>query len=520
MTAVGAHATLDALSLWIPPSCVVYTPKPLADAMAKSLGDEAGTSWLEPCVGGGVFLRSLSEMGVDPSRIRAIDADVTPGPYDTLGQTLRGVEFLTWSSSTDERFSKIVANPPYVALHRFSPEARRIATKVRVPGGGCVSLGANSWYAFLCASILLLKEGGSLCFVLPAAWDYADYARTLRERITQLFQEVEIYRSCSPLFPSVSEGSIVLVARGFKALNSITLVCDKVVAMKRFESESPSALLAQLEKRAVKRADLPTCVIQPPISVAPDTLRRIHEKESWSTVRDVMDIRLGAVTGDSKYFVVSEETRKKYRLPLKSCRPVIGRAHHLLSGKIDAKAWSILRDTGERVWLFCPSSTQANTDKVRAYLELSPQDGGCDRNAYKIRCRDPWYQTPLSGRVHGFMSGMSGWGPWVVFKEMPQLVATNTLYQIYFKVGDDKDEMAAWAMWLLTSEAEGSIREVGRHYAGGLVKFEPGDVSSLKMRTPSRMKGSYGAYLTAVELLLKGMRKESQRVANRWFSSH
>ena len=518
MTAV-AVPTVSTTALWVPSSCVVYTPRPLANAMAKALGDEPGASWLEPCLGGGVFLESLAAIGVSSNRIRAVDADVTPGSNDTLAQTLRGVEFLGWSLNTDERFSRILANPPYIALHRFSPPARRVATTVRVPGGGFVTLGGNSWYAFLCASIGLLKEGGSLCFVLPAAWDYADYARPLREKIPQMFKELEVYRSRSPLFPSVSEGSVVLVARGYKATDSPTPSSDRTVKIQRFESESSSTLLNQLEKSVERRDELPDRGRQPCVTMDRDNLVRIEATDSWCTVRDVMDIRLGAVTGDSKYFVLSEETRRQHRLPLRSCRPVIGRAHHLVSGEIDAKGWSNLRDAGERIWLFCPSSTVAHTDTVRAYLELSPQEGGCERNAYKVRSRDPWYQTQISSRIHGFMSGMSGWGPWVVFKEMPRLVATNTLYQVRFKTGSDKDEMAAWAMWLLTTEAEQLLREVGRHYAGGLVKFEPGDVSGLAIRTPRRKKGSYSAYLSAVDLLLKGLRQESQIVANQWFSS-
>ena len=72
---------------------------------------------------------------------------------------------------------------------------------------------------------------------------------------------------------------------------------------------------------------------------------------------------------------------------------------------------------------------------MKAYLERTVKDGGCKRRALKVRSRDPWYRTPLEPVIHGFMSGMSGWGPWVVFREMPRLAATNTLYVVRFLDG-------------------------------------------------------------------------------------
>src|SRR5688500_13444479 len=49
-------------TLSVPVSCIVPTPRPLADAMAEAMGDLPGSQWLEPCVGDGVFLESLSQL--------------------------------------------------------------------------------------------------------------------------------------------------------------------------------------------------------------------------------------------------------------------------------------------------------------------------------------------------------------------------------------------------------------------------------------------------------------------------
>src|ERR1051325_6570655 len=96
-----------------PKKCKVYTPEPLARAMVHTLGNSLRDLWLEPCVGKGVFLKALSEIGVDADRITAIDLMEEPEVTDSLACTIRGTDFLSWAGSTQQRFTKIIGNPPY-----------------------------------------------------------------------------------------------------------------------------------------------------------------------------------------------------------------------------------------------------------------------------------------------------------------------------------------------------------------------------------------------------------------------
>src|SRR5438132_82569 len=139
-------------------------------------------------------------------------ADCEP---DGKARTLRGREFLAWSQDTRERFSRIVANPPFIALNRMPPSVRAAAMRIALPGGGNVALGSNCWVAFLCASVALLEEGGSLGFVLPASWEYSDYAEPVRAAFPRIFRDVQVHRCARPLFSAVQEGSVVLLAREF-----------------------------------------------------------------------------------------------------------------------------------------------------------------------------------------------------------------------------------------------------------------------------------------------------------------
>jgi adenine-specific DNA-methyltransferase len=491
----------------IPASCVVYTPRPLADAIVAALGDSGRDTWLEPCVGGGVFVEALASIGVPRRRIRALDLEPVRQASDAKARTLRGREFLAWSEETRERFSRIVANPPFVALNRLPARIRDSALRIAIPDGGNVALGSNCWVAFLCASLHLLEQGGSLGFILPASWEYSDYAEPLRTTFPRLFGEVQVHRCARPLFPAVQEGSVVLVARQFVGDGNRK---SKSLKAHHVFHAGPEQLIDTLKDGA---GDL-QAVRRP----ARRKARKGSTTES-KTVGDVMQIRLGGVTGDAKYFVFSDDDRRNNKIPAAACRPVISRAHHLLHGLIGKRDWQSLRDAGERVWLFDPTPRQAKHESVATYLRKRPSTGGCNRTAFKVSSRSPWYRTPMPSGVHGFMSGMSSWGPWVVFSDMPGLGATNTLYVVRFIDAATADEKAAWAMWLLTSGVQRKLRRIGRHYANGLIKFEPSDIARLPITTPIKIRGAFGAYKRAVQLLLSGDASGSRCIADQWCGS-
>ena len=144
-------------------------------------------------------------------------------------------------------------------------------------------LNSNYWCAFLAGSLRVLKDGGDLAFVLPAAWDYADYAGAVKQRIFDVFRSVEVHRCLKPLFETVSEGCVVLVARGYGARKGQTTY---------FEYSAPEELIKSLRVR--KRQ---------PIGYTQNSIVQAEIKDAVR-LGDVFDIGIGCVTGDSQYFLV------------------------------------------------------------------------------------------------------------------------------------------------------------------------------------------------------------------------
>ena len=475
-----------------PASCNVYTPTVLADAIVSSLGDNPDARWMEPCVGKGAFLAALAKHGVSPNRITGIDLSSVKETTDRLARVKRSTEFLAWAAKTHSRFDRIVANPPFISLSDVEPDIQAAARRHETPDGVAVSLGSNCWYAFLCASLRLLKPGGSIAFVLPAAFEYANYAEQLRKQFLTLFGRSEIHRSRRPLFEPVDEGSVVVIGRDYQS-------------PPRFAIRRVHEGLHELAIGMSHRPELPqkTVFSKPASDVPLIALQRI------------MSIGIGAVTGHADYFLMNEDQRIRLDLPVSAMRPVVSKAKQVQVANLTRQDWDVLRDCGERIWLFRPTKASLQFASVKRYLKTKPEDGGCQRDAYKIRNRAPWYLTPLPPPPHGFLSGMSKSGPVICFNEMRSLSTTNTLYTVRFAVKLSPHQRQAWALMLLTTEARRQLQACQREYALGLKKFEPGDIAGLMLPEPQKTRVSWATYQSAVKAAIAGDIEESTRIADK-----
>lgn len=446
------------MRLALPPnSCKVATPKDLADAIVNALGNDSQLNWLEPSHGSGVFVKAVSRLGVPKRRIVAVDLDPVDSPADNLATTIRRVDFLKWAYETRRRFDRIVGNPPFVSIERLRVSLKGTAANVRDFDGNPIGRGANTWYAFVLASLRLLRKGGCMAFVLPSAAEFTNYSAGIRAAVHDTFHSLELYRCTRPLFEGVQEGTIVAIARGYGSGP-----CR--VRRKRFTTrDGMIEALAESGKSAGRAC----------------RLRLAKPSPAMVPLKSIATLRLGGVTGDASFFLMDEAKRQSLKLPTSAFTPVVSKARHVRFAYLQREVWTELKEADERVWLFNPTPLLIRENwRVRNYLY--PKAGGCNREAYKIVDRKPWYQTPLLGRADAFISGMSQQGPSLCINEFSKLRATNTLYVLRF---DDRyrQQRYMWALALLTSIAQRQIRGIGRHYADGLVKYEPGALGEVEL---------------------------------------
>lgn len=459
-----------------PNSCKVPTPSDLASAMVAALSDTTSATWLEPSHGDGVFVQALSQIGVSKTRITAIDLDPVVGSADHLAQTLRPTDFLSWSIATPQRFDRIIGNPPYVSIKRLNAPLQQTASRIIDLDEKPIGSGSNTWYAFMLASMRLLKKGGSLAFVLPSAAEFADYSSALRSSVRSSFASLELYRCARSLFDNVQEGTVVAIGRGFQQSPgrfSHGLFADRQSLITGLKA--PGDLKA---KRCPRKTRKPT--------------------DQSVSLRSVATIRLGGVTGDAAYFLMNEERKQKLDLSDKCFTPVVSKAKHVRNASIGKREWNLLKNAGERVWLFNPRESDIRTPSVKSYLDLAEKEGGCRRSAFKISNRPIWYRTPLPSSPDAFISGMSQTGPILMINGMKGLNATNTLYVLTFN-DRDTNTWYKWALAMLTSKAHRQIQSIGRMYADGLIKYEPGSLGQIELPDLGENDDFKSMYQKAIE---------------------
>lgn len=479
-----------------PASCKVYTPDDLAAALAEAVGDKPKARWLEPSHGRGAFLRAIAALGVKKERVTAIDLDRSHSHSDRLACTARGVDFLEWSRNTKVVFDRIIGNPPFVAIRRLPPELQQTAASILGPDGKQIGTGGNLWQAFVLASLRILAPGGSLGFVLPSAAEFADYSTGLRGAVRDQFDVLELYRCRRPLFDDVQEGTVVVIARGFGG---------GPCRFRRKEVATREELIGKLQRGpAVRRSRCP--VRQRPVSRASATLG------------DFATIRLGGVTGDAGFFLLTESERKAADLPMRACTPVVSRSRHVKAATIDTDSWRRLKANDERVWLFNPPDDALVDPAVQRRLNLDPSAGGCNRKAFKVAARNPWYRTPMPGVPDAFISGMQADGPWLTLNMMPDLNATNTLYVVHFADQLAEKERFAIALAFLTTKVRKQLVRKARRYADGLWKYEPGTLRTILIPNISSCGDCRNLYLQAMDALLNGDSASARRLADSRFA--
>jgi len=236
------------------------------------------------------------------------------------------------------------------------------------------------------------------------------------------------------------------------------------------------------------------------------------------TFGDVANVRLGGVTGDAEYFLLTESERKAAGLPSQACTPVVSRSRHVKSAAIDIDSWRRLRDRDERVWLFNPTDDILEDPAVQRRLNLDPSAGGCNRNAFKVAMRDPWYRTPMPRVPDAFISGMQSQGPWLTLNMMPKLNATNTLYVVNFVDTVSVEERFAIALGFLTTKVRKQLVRKARRYADGLWKYEPGTLLTVSIPDITSCGDCRNLYFRAIDALLKDDSATAQRLADSGFS--
>jgi len=455
----------------------VYTPRDIADWMVRAALQDSPQRWLDPALGGGIFIDALQDALAEGEaarptvRVFEIDhrIDIKPRKqWPDIDVRLARRDFLTARMRT--RFDACVANPPYVRHHAlgYPPDVwqgfdRQIGSRV--------SRNTNLYCLFMLRIWSLLASRGRAVIITPLEWLNADFGRKIKAYFLQenALDALLLFDDASTVFgDALTTAGITILRRDRKPNDAIRVATVS-------DSQSVASVTSS-NFQTVRPADLDPDTKWTSSLRQPDEIGR-PGRRGTARLETIATCSRGIATGANDYFTLSEEQRCEHRIDERDLSPCVTRANDLPAGVFDRQQWQRLRDAGKRVWLLTPRRTC--TDTLAAYLDLGRQRG-IDRRHLPSH-RPVWYRPEKRPPAPILISVFFRERPRVVWNAMSALNLT-AYHGIYVKDGcEDEQRLFKLYEWLASQAATDALLTQSRVYGGGLRKLEPRDVMAVQI---------------------------------------
>lgn len=471
-----------------------FTPPAMADFLADwAVLDQPNAKIMDPTCGEAVFLLAAG------SRLKALgqdtgDMDEQLFGFDLHQTSLEWADKLLSEGGLDAHLQEgdffavptpdqlgcpvpemdaIIGNPPFVRYQRHIGKARDRSKQAALRQGVRLSNLASSWAALLIHACGFLKPEGRLAMVLPAELLTVGYAEPVRAWLKERFGQVHLVMFDRLQFDHATEKVVLVLAAGEGGCDAFSLYylddADDLIRIRPMSNHAAPVL------DAGKWTDL----------LLPNRQRHLFREvssEQFIALGKYGNPELGIVTGANSYFTLTEATRVAYGLSeeagqvLKVCPPG---TKHLKGLSFSPAAWRLLRDSGERVWLFRPSA--ADTSKaVHDYVGDGKRQA--IHEAYKCKIRTPWWRPPLVTPPDLFFTYMS--------HRYPRLIANsagttfvNSMHGLRLRDGVPTCTRQALPLLAFNSVTMLGAEVFGRSYGGGVLKMEPREAAILPVPT-------------------------------------
>ncbi|HVF49798.1 MAG TPA: hypothetical protein VNA19_06915, partial [Pyrinomonadaceae bacterium] len=310
--------------------------------------------------------------------------------------------------------------------------------------------------------------------VLPGALLHTDYSAKVREIFTNHFEEVCIYLLQERIFDNTEEESVIVCASGAGKphktirVGTVSTVGDLQDALHHFELrtqvlESKDGdggwLRALVDHNALGFYD--------EFSDSPNVIRL----GNWVTPR------IGVVTGNNRFFILSEGSREQKEIPEEYFVSIIKRPAYLTGISVKNRDFRWLDNKGKEYLLLSPPESLSEMPKpLRNYIEQGINDEV--HLAVKCQAREPWYVVPQTYAPDAFMPCMSASWPRLIVNRS-SYTCTNNIIRLSWKSKRPARDWLKLALGSLSTLTQLSAELVGRSYGGGVLKVEPTELTHL-----------------------------------------
>jgi Eco57I restriction-modification methylase len=351
-----------------------------------------------------------------------------------------------------------IGNPPYVRHHRVKAAHKRAYIELARELGLSENTKAGLHLHFFLHTRRLARPGDFGIFIAAAEWLHADYGSALRNLLLDGMGglSVDTFAAHDPIFPDVMTTAAVVCFE--VGLRSNTLAFSEVHNRQDFRigSGAPHAVevLAGLKHWSG--------VARGRTAVAP----------SGRTIElgELFQVRRGQVTGANDLWIDPEGAPP---VPSKLLHPCVTRAKEIIKANGEISDDSALRAVVDLPVDLRAVSPRTARAAIR-FREWARRKGAAD--AYVARYRKRWWSVQLYDPADIICTYMARRAP-VFALNTAGVRHINIAHGLYAKQSYSAVEMRRLVKWL---NGHVSVAE-GRSYAGGLIKFEPSDISRIRI---------------------------------------
>lgn len=471
-----------------------WTPDWVAEAMVEYVLTGSDNKLFDPAVGAGVFSRaarkvadakslavSFSGMEIDSAALdQAIRSGLTP---EDMANVIVG-DFVC--QPPPEKFSAIVANPPYIRHHRLTAEMKAQLKQLSLQTTGKILDGRAGLHVyFLIRALTLLAENGRLAFIMPADTCEGKFARDLWCWIAANFAldaVVTFAPEASP-FPDVDTNPLIFFIRNAPPKDKFqwALCCEPQTEALKLWVQSGFAATPDKGLRIFQRdlgEGLETGLSRPSAS----------EKMGKYVLGDFAQVVRGVATGANDFFFMTREQVKQTSIADCYFVRAVGRTRDVPGNEITPETLKSLEAKGRPTFLLALNGDgfENYPDALKRYLQKGEALGLPQRPL--ISQRKPWYKTE-SRQVPPFLFAYLGRRYVRFIRNTAGVIPLTSFLCLYPISGDPKHVERLWHI-LSHSDTVANLSTIGKSYGDGAIKVEPRALERLPI--PDHVIAQYG----------------------------